>query len=467
MSSLSQHAGRMALGSALLNASWLVASACAGNGGAAGQGGASSGGATSGGASGSSPGSGGSSSGGAPTSSGGSSRGGAGGALGASGGAGSGSSTGGAPALGGSAGTPATGGDGGTVGGSGGAPATGGAGAASSGAAGAAPWSAAVASGISATMLSQEYAAWKTAHAQACADGSWVVKKDAGSVVSEGIAYGMLLAANFDDRSLFDGFWKYYTNHADPNGLMNWATGVCDPAGNNDANAATDGDLDAAMALLQAHARWPDGGYLGQAKTLTAKIIEFETELCDGKAVLRPGDKFGGCSDTSNQKINPSYFAPGYYRVFARYFPEQAARWNALVDGSYELFVVYQARMSGLVPDWSKYDGSDWYGSGYSYDACRTPWRVMVDYAWSAEPRAKTFLTNVNGWVEAHSLTGTQPNNSAFVGGLTLSAAYDKALLDTRVSAWLGSGGDDKPYFQGTLRVLYLLAAAGKFPSTL
>ena len=29
--------------------------------------------------------------------------------------------------------------------------------------------------------------------------------------------------------------------------------------------------------------------------------------------------------------------------------------------------------MEGLVPDWSDYDGADWYGSGYSYDACRTP----------------------------------------------------------------------------------------------
>jgi hypothetical protein len=36
------------------------------------------------------------------------------------------------------------------------------------------------------------------------------------------------------------------------------------------------------------------------------------------------------------------------------------------------------------------------------------------------------------------------------------------------VTAWLGSTtSDDKPYFQGTLRVLYLLAAAGKFGSTL
>jgi endo-1,4-beta-D-glucanase Y len=338
---------------------------------------------------------------------------------------------------------------------------------ASGGSGGSSGWKAAIAAGLTDQKLTDEYNAWKAAHAQSCSNGSWVVKKDAGSVVSEGIGYGMLLSANRNDRVLFDGLWKYYGDHLDSKGLMNWATGLCDAPGNNNANAATDGDLDVAMALIQAHARWPDGGYLAAAEALTSKIIQHETEECSGRAILRPGDMFGGCSDAANAKINPSYFAPGYYRVFAHYFPAQAARWNALVEGSYELFPLYQARMSGLVPDWSKVDGGDWYGSSYSYDACRTPWRVMVDYAWTGEARALTFLKNVNAWVDAHGLVGSQPNNSAFVGALALASAYDKAKLDAAVTTWLGSKGDDMPYFQGTLRVLYLFAAAGQFPSTL
>ena len=62
---------------------------------------------------------------------------------------------------------------------------------------------------------------------------------------------------------------------------------------------------------------------------------------------------------------------------------------------------------------------------------------------------------------------GSMLNNSAFVGSFALSAAYDQAAFDAAVASWLSSNGDDNPYFQGTLRVLYLLAAAGKFPSTL
>ncbi len=371
------------------------------------------------------------------------------------------------PDAGAAGNTAGSGGDAAGASGSGNAGGASGSGGAGGGAGAGGGWHAAVATAVTDMMLATEYATWKARHTQTCPDGSAVVKKDGGSVVSEGIAYGMLLAVAQNDRTLFDGLWKYYEDHADPNGLMNWATGVCDAAGNNNANAATDGDLDAAMALVQAEARFPGGGYLAEAEALAAKIVMFETEICGSRAILRPGDEFGGCSDMSSPRINPSYFAPGYYRVFAARFPAQAERWNALLQGTYELYPLYQARMEGLVPDWSQIDGSDWYGAGYSYDACRTPWRVMVDYGFSEDPRARTFLENVNTWVAAHSLTSPHPNNSAFVGALALASAVDQAAFDAAVSTWLGSMGDDMPYFQGTLRVLYLHAAAGKFPSTL
>lgn len=333
------------------------------------------------------------------------------------------------------------------------------------------PWQGAIAAELTDTLLQSEYDSWKAAFTQACPDGSSVVVKDGGQVVSEGIAYGMLLSVAFDDRPLFDGLWQHYTDHVDENGLMNWSMGVCDAAGNNNANAATDAELDAAMALLQANSLWQEPAYLAAAEDLTQRIIQYETEMCDAKLVLRPGDFHGGCSDPENPRLNPSYFSPGYYRAFAYHFPDQAATWLQLIDNSYELFELYQARMDGLVPDWSAVDGSDWYGAGYSWDACRTPWRVAVDYAWSADPRAVTFLGNLVGWIE--SAGGGMPagedwqKNSAFQGAFALAAINDQARLDSYVSAWLSAGGDDSPYFQAILRVLYMLPAAGRFPSTL
>jgi endoglucanase len=333
-----------------------------------------------------------------------------------------------------------------------------------------ATWNSAKTPTLNDAQLQAEYDSWKNMHAEVCQDGSWVVVKD-GAVVSEGIGYGMLLAAALTDRVLFDGLWKYYQNHADTNGLMNWSTSKCEASGNNHANAATDADLDTTMALVQGAARWPSGGYLAKAKTLAAKIVQFESDLCDGRRVLRPGDAFGGCTDPSDTRINPSYFAPGYYQVFAHYFTDQAATWTALRDGSYQLHAIYQARLGNLVPDWSGPDGSN-AGSeydGYGYDACRTPWRVAVDYAWTGDTRAKTFMQNIASWVDAGGglPKAAQHQNSAFVGAFALAGGYEQGKFDDYMSGWLGAQLADTPYFQGTLRVLYLLVATGKFSSTL
>jgi len=361
---------------------------------------------------------------------------------------------------------------GGAGAGTSGAPGNGGVVAGASNVANAPPatWNSAKSAFVNDAGLQNEYTAWKLSHVAACSNGSSVVVKD-GEVVSEGIAYGMLLSAAMSDQPLFDGLWKFYQDHLDKNGLMNWKTSKCEAPGNNNANAATDADLDAAMALVQAAWRWPNAtsNYLAKAEQLAGKIIQFETEMCGGRRILRPGDAFGGCSDMYSQRINPSYFSPGYYKVFAHYFSSQAATWSALTDASYQLYAVYQARMNNLVPDWSAPDGGDFNGSQYWYDACRAPFRVAVDYAWTGDTRAKTFMSNLSSWVDAHGglPKAAQQQNSAFIGAFALAGGYDQGKFDGYMNAWLHAQMDDTPYYQATLRVLYLLVAAGKFSSTL
>jgi len=330
-------------------------------------------------------------------------------------------------------------------------------------------WNSAKSANVSEEQLQSEYAAWKMAHVEQCGNGSYIVVKD-GDVLSEGIAYGMLLSVAMADQPLFDGLWKFYQDHTDKNGLMNRKTTKCEAPGNNNATAATDADLDATMALVQASARWSGGtqDYRAKAEALAGKITLFESDMCDGRRILRPGDAIGGCSDVSNPGINPSYFSPGYYKVFAHYFSSQAATWTALSDASYQLYAIYQERMDNLVPDWSAPDGGDT-GGQYWYDACRTPWRVAVDYAWTGDTRAKTFMVNVASWVDAHGglPQAAQQQNSAFVGAFALAGGYDQGKFDGYMAGWLGAQLDDTPYYQGSLRVLYLLVAAGKFSSTL
>lgn len=371
-----------------------------------------------------------------------------------SGGAGNGNGTAGSSAQGGSGGASGSGATGGS-GGSGGRSVPNGE-----------LCSSAFLSSEARSKYSDEYQAWKRARVKDCPETNSAVVSNGGGVFSEGIGYGMLLAASNDDQALFDKLWKFYTDHLDAKGLMNWQMGECAAPGNNNANAATDADLDAAMALIQADARW--GGYRQDAADLIAKIKEHETDVCDGLNVLRPGDMFGGCRDGGNGRVNPSYFAPGYYRVFATIDTANAAFWEKLADDSYVLLSRYQEQMDGLVPEWAYVDGR--LEGGYDYNACRTPWRVATDYLWFCTPEAKTFLEPIVAYVKQQGGVASVPfaKNSAFLGAFAVAATIDsQSEMDAFVSSWLGAEKDDTPYFQATLRVLYLQTAAGAFPSGL
>ncbi|HEY5283065.1 MAG TPA: glycosyl hydrolase family 8, partial [Polyangia bacterium] len=313
-----------------------------------------------------------------------------------------------------------------------------------------------------------EYASWKTSFVQECTSDKSAVVKNGGGVYSEGIGYGMLLAANNDDQPLFDKLWKFYTDHYDKNGLMNWSMDACSAPGNNNANAASDGDLDAAMGLVLADKKW--GGYTSKAQELIGKIKKFETDTCSsGMVILRPGDNWGGCTESPTKgKTNPSYFAPGYYRIFATIDTANAAFWTQLITDSYTLLAKYQTAMNGLVPEWGFSDGSV-EASTYDYNACRTPWRIAMDYMWFCTPEAKTVLQKFSTFVDGKGgVTKTgYANNSAFVGAFADSGiAVSQAKIDAYVKDWLGATTmDDTPYFQGTLRRLYLLVAGGQLLS--
>jgi len=443
------------------------------NGGTSGKGGATSsggtngfGGGSSGGASGSAA-TGGSAGNGGSTVAGGSSgvsSGGVGGASTGGGKSGTGGTTGGgSTGSGGSGGAGASGTGGNAVGGSsvGGSSVGGGSGTCSS----------AFFSADAASRIAAEYDSWTKTYIQDCPANNSAVVKNGGGVVSEGIGYGMLLAANNNDQKLFDKLWKFYTDHLDKKGLMNWSMDACAAPGDNGANAASDGDLDAAMGLVTANKIW--GGYADAGKNLIGKIKDNETDTCpNGLVVLRPGDMWGGCSDASNMgKVNPSYFSPGHYRVFATLDTANADFWLKLAADSYTLLAQYQDKMNGLVPEWGYNDGR--VEGDYGYNACRTPWRVAMDYMWNCTPEAKTFLQKVSAFIDSKGgvattgyPAGESTTNSAFMGAFADSGiAVSQAKIDSYVKDWMAATLADTPYFQATLRRLYLMVAGGKMQS--
>lgn len=318
---------------------------------------------------------------------------------------------------------------------------------------------------------------------------------EANSTVSEGIAYGLLIAVYMGDQSLFDQLWKYEQTVLGKNGLMDWyilANGK--DRGPNGSGAASDADEDMAWALLMADKQWGGKGGLGDTYFNIAKHqIEqvYNTEIQDDK-LLKPGDGWGGWST-----VNVSYFAPSYYRAFAKASGND--KWNQVLETSYDTLAKSLNATNGnvdngLVPAWCTSDGAPnpnvWKTGGggddapthYQYDSCRTPFRIGLDFCQNNEARAQSYVAKTSQFfanigakqiVDGYDLNGTpRPQyqggqSAAFIGpaavGAMSSATYSTFLQDAYdnvATLNLLVGGT---YYDESWTVLSLLMMSGNF----
>jgi len=323
------------------------------------------------------------------------------------------------------------------------------------------------------------YSNWKAKFVS----GGRVIRPENGSdTVSEGIAYGMLIGVYMNDKPMFDALWSYAQSKRGNNGFMDWHIDA--NGGKIGGGGATDADEDMAYALLMASAQW-GGDYKASAVTLINAIWDKEVE--GGSNVLKPGDNFGGSSQT-----NPSYFAPSYYRAFAKATP--AHDWNAVVESSYKI-LAGASGANGLVPNWVNSSGSGVSGPGndsngpyYGYDACRTPFRIALDYCENGEPRAKTYLDKLVAFMDktggarlaalkdGYTSDGANPPGAlgdygagmAFFGpvGVAALGGQDKVATGVYLSLVITTGNPTASsftYYHDSWGVLSILAMSGNF----
>lgn len=278
--------------------------------------------------------------------------------------------------------------------------------------------------GASGTFLVDAYVRWKNTFVTGTGSNTRVQRpENANDTVSEGIAYGMLIAAMMGDKTLFDGLWGFWTGHsigAPNNLLMNWCIPINGAGGTGSAcpatgGSATDADEDTAYALLLASKQWggsPAGGsttYLSLATTMIGQIWAAEI---DTAAMLPTGGsnyRNGNVNSVNNPATNPSYFAPAYYRIFGTI--DTAHAWSGAngADGGV-VAAVYRAlansgvNRGGLVPAWCSNNCTGPGSNGaaddgiYQYDAHRVPWRIGVDACWNNNASARTFLSGNTGF---------------------------------------------------------------------
>ena len=271
-------------------------------------------------------------------------------------------------------------------------------------------------------VIADLYAQWKSSNLVYAPDkglqsGEILLKSPGGQfdngMVSEGIGYGLLLSVYNNDKATFGGIWKFAKRNLNQYGLMPWlydsSSQVVDP------NNATDGDLDAALALVAASKRgW---GYDQDAKTLIGNIL---THNVYSDNTLEMGE----ANNPKNVHIS-SYFMPAHMKVFATFTGEQ--RWLKVADVNYDILEKALAKPNVVLPPFAFNNGGDvvsGWGDTFNSDAGRGPFRMAIDYAWYGDDRAKTLMIDYNKFFEG-------------VGLSNICESYDR--FGNQLGSWCGT----------------------------
>ena len=252
------------------------------------------------------------------------------------------------------------------------------------------------------------------------ADGRVIDYEDSDRSTSEGQAYAMLRAVLIDDPKTFaltldwaeKNLHRLAENNTPTDQLWVWKWGQAKPGkwGPIDKNFASDADIDAITALILASRRWNQPEYLKLARTKLKDLWDYSTfAVPGGKRYLLPGPVEAFAPDATVIYLNPSYFAPYAFRLFAQVDPERD--WMSLVKSSYEA-LEQSSKVSavGLPSDWIALDittlqyqpipPESKLQSVYSFDAFRVWWRVAWDAAWFNAPEAQKYLGSATEHLE-------------------------------------------------------------------
>lgn len=328
--------------------------------------------------------------------------------------------------------------------------------------------------------------------------------------VSEALGYGMLIFAGMADydtqaKEYFDGMYRYFKAHPSDIGahLMSWqqcdnGSALIDGATDGsmtggECDSATDGDMDIAYALLAADAAWGSGGdidYLGEAKLVIGDIMRYDVNHEFWTLTL--GDWVSQCdsSESYYHATRSSDFIMQYLPVFAEVSGD--ANWLKVYDTTYQIIQEVTAGSgTGLLPDFIVRSSSGTFQPAsanflesdadgmYSYNSCRTPWRIGMDYLLTGNETAKQFAQQITSFImektggdpeeikAGYALDGTaieDYDDLCFTAPFLIAAACtDQKTWHDQLRQTIVDYGDDV-YYGDTIRLLCLMADDGGWP---
>ncbi|MGP3683335.1 glycosyl hydrolase family 8 [Streptomyces sp. IBSNAI002] len=342
------------------------------------------------------------------------------------------------------------------------------------------------------------YKRWKAAFVRSDCGNGWsaVASPDADHpYVAEAQGYGLtvlatMAGADAEARTTFDRVLKYVLDHPsaiDKDLHAAEQNSACQSV--NGGDSATDGDLEIAYALLLADRQWGSTGTYDY-KALAVKRINAikRSEIVARTGLVNLGDWSSGTWDTISRT---SDWVPGHFRAFGKATGDPS--WDTVRDKHQNLIADLQSRyapMTGLLPDFvintdtgprpatgqvleSPNDG------GYSWNACRDPWRIGVDALTSGDSRSKAAVAKMNAWIKkatggnpdqirtGYRLDGTVTQNGsspAFIAPFAVAAATDPASQSWLDALW--NKLDATPlnpsnYYGSTIQLQAMIAVTG------
>lgn len=316
-------------------------------------------------------------------------------------------------------------------------------------------------------------------------------------VRTEGLSYMMMIAVQLNQQREFNAVWKfakhYMYHRAGPlAGYFAWHTAF--DGRQLSPGPAPDGEEWFTMALFFASHRWGDGqgiyNYGAEAQAILHTMLHKAQEPDHGPV----GDMFDpaakqvrfGPVGPGAAFTDPSYHLPAFYELWARWAADPADRafLRQVVQASHELFRRAANPRTGLMPDYSHFDGRPvagaWGGhEDFRYDAWRTLSNPALDYAWWGDDawevrqsnRVLRFLTSQGPRCpDRFKLDGTPVSEDVNSPGLMAMAATAALAADRQVGEpyvrrlWemrLPEGHDR--YYGGLLTMLAMLEVSGNF----
>ncbi|KMQ52104.1 chitosanase/endoglucanase [Chitinispirillum alkaliphilum] len=247
---------------------------------------------------------------------------------------------------------------------------------------------------------------------------------------SEAHGFGMLIFAlmSSDDQGLgdpeakyyFDGMYRVMRDHYSSSSpyLMSWQIVGSDSVEYFEPRytTATDGDFDIAYALLLAHSQWGSDGeinYLEEAKKTISAIMEHDIDRTNNRILLGSWAPGSG-NDLYRTATRSSDWMGGHLRAFFQV--DSDPTWLTVASNIYTIARTVRHTESGFLPDFivgfpprpadpnfleRPEDGEYW------ENACRTPWRLVMDYGHYGTPESREVVGKLVDFI--HEQTGGDP----------------------------------------------------------